>query len=134
MKRRGAPLLILFAAASCTAGCGTDYESVADLVKSLRGAGIDCPVFTEAGPPSGGLAHGSCWTPDAKRLFDMHVYGSAKDRDQGITAWSEGASHCMAYGEHWTVSIPGDANGPTCDEVADRLDGQVKQSPADVTP
>ena len=133
MNRRRILLLVVFGSTASLSGCGgTDYESVPDLVKSLRSAGIDCPLLTEAQPPNGGAVdHGSCWTSNNQSLFEVDVYGSANDRDRTITSWSGVAPYCVAYGEHWTVRLLGDANDPTCDAIADRLDGQVKRGRAD---
>ncbi len=132
MKWRTVPLLAFIAAstAAWSAVGGPDYESVPDLVKALRSVGIPCPVFTEVEPPNGNSAgHGSCWTADNASLFSMDVYGSAKDREEGIASWSEVAiPYCIAFGEQWTVSFAGDANDPDCEAIADRLNGQVKRS------
>ena len=130
VTRRAVAALVLLAAGTALAGCGTDYESASDLVRALRSAGIACPVLTELAPPSGNSAdHGTCWTTDNRLLFEVDVYGSENDLKKGITSRSESSSpYCFAFGDLWSVSIAGDAHHPDCAAIADRLNGQVTRS------
>lgn len=119
--------IIASGAAASLAFDGADYESVPDLVKALRTAGIACPVFTETEPPRDNSArHGACWTAENELLFDVDMYGSAEDRDKGIASRPDvHIPYCIVFGEQWSVSLAGDANDPDCKAIADRLNGQV---------
>jgi hypothetical protein len=127
-------VIVFFAAAASLSGCGTSGASVTDLVNMLRSAGIECPVLTETEPPSESAGHGSCWTVDGEALFDVGAYRSADDRDRDMAPWAEDAPYCMAFGEHWTITIHGDGDDSTCAVMADQLDGQVKRSREGITP
>jgi len=133
--KRTLSVMVLLAAVSSSSACGTRDASVPGLVTSLRAAGIDCPVLTEAEPRSSELAHsGSCWSRDNEALFDVDVYRSAGDRDKDMASPDGGAPYCVAYGETWTITVHGDPNDPACEAVADRLDGHVQRSGAGITP
>ena len=134
MKRRtvALPAIIAASTAAWSAVGGPDYESVPDLVKALRGAGIACPVFTEVEPPSRSSAgHGSCWTADNASLFSMDVYGSEKDREEGIASWSEApVPYCIAFGQQWSVNLLAMPTTPTVQRLL--TDSTVKCSGAGV--